>query len=369
MICYGLRVLSVGVEADGKYYLHQATKVCRNEPYDDPASNAALYSVIAELYLMHNEVRVAERMYAEYCLRLEEIFGKQHLATSDCYNVLSAFYTHQGEYPLAVQYCGKALIIRVEQLGTDHQYTADSHYNLGLLYRLSNKLPEAVREFGLAKSIRTQIFSAFSLEVSEVELSLGFTYHQQSNLDDALVELESSYKTRLELLGAAHEDTMEALNLLNAVRLSKGLQRVERSKDQGRVVKTVGKPKGVGSGATSSDPSLLDLFYLRRIMLDMTQGVGLDRPLSLPRELQASIEEAARKAPLDLDTLVSLFSSLYPYHINCIVNYIKDTGKQQSSKDPKLRGCRTERKYSRNICFNGDSPAALDRPNSERSQL
>lgn len=212
----------------------------------------------------------------------------------------------------------------MEQLGTDHQYTADSHYNLGLLYRLSNKLEEALREFGLAKSIRTKLFSAFSLEVSEVELSLGFTYHQQGNLDDALSALESSYNTRLELLGAAHEDTMEALNLLNTVRLSKGLQRVQMGDDHVRARPRADRRKK----KRSSDPTLLDLFYLRRVMRDMTQGVGLDRPFSIPHELQASIQEAARKSPLDLESLVSLFSSLYPYHINCIVNYIKGIGKR-----------------------------------------
>ena len=165
---------------------------------------------------------MAELFYKEYALRIENLYGEKHLATSDCYNLIAAFYTHVGDFRAALEYCGKALVIRLAVLGLSHQCTADSHYNIGLLYRLNGDPFEAIREFGYARRIRTDVFGEQSLGVAEVDISLGFTLHQLHHLVDAESAYASAYRARLLRLGGAHEDTLEAFSLLNAVRTQLG---------------------------------------------------------------------------------------------------------------------------------------------------
>ena len=165
---------------------------------------------------------MAEIFYKEYAIRVENLYGEKHLATSDCYNLVAAFYTHVGDFRAALEYCGKALVIRLAVLGLSHQCTADSHYNIGLLYRLNGDPFEAIREFGYARKIRSSIFGEQSLGVAEVDISLGFTLHQLRHLFEAESAYAAAYRTRLHRLGGAHEDTLEAFSLLNAVRMQLG---------------------------------------------------------------------------------------------------------------------------------------------------
>ena len=119
------------------YYLQQATAIANEKPYPEVSTNAALHSIIAELYMLLGLSEEAETSYTKYKLAVEEGYGLDHLATSDCYNLLGAFYTHHGRYQPAISYCNRALQIRICLLGPRHQNTSDSHYNLGLLYRLN----------------------------------------------------------------------------------------------------------------------------------------------------------------------------------------------------------------------------------------
>ncbi|GBG24777.1 Formin-F [Hondaea fermentalgiana] len=207
--------------AEARFYLRQCEKLVRSEPYEDETTNVALYSMLAELYMIAKEYEEARVRYAEYMRKTENLFGPNHIATSDCYNVISAFYTHRGQYAEAIDFCQRALSIRIEQLGTNHRFTADSRYNLGLLLRLHGKPAEARREFALARQVRELIFGPQSLEVAEVELSLGFTEYQLGNLGAAHELCERSYAARRATVGKNHPDTAEALNLLDTVRTAR----------------------------------------------------------------------------------------------------------------------------------------------------
>lgn len=213
--------LKLGDVSEARFYLRQCEKHVRVEPYEDESTNAALYSMLAELYMVAGEYEQARVRYAEYMRKTEALFGTNHVATSDCYNIISAFYTHRGQYEEAIDFCRRALVIRAEQLGVNHRFTADSRYNLGLLLRLDGQLAEARREFALARQTRELLFGAQSLEAAEVELSLGFTEYELGNLGAAHELCERSYATRRSAVGKNHPDTSEALNLLNTVRTAR----------------------------------------------------------------------------------------------------------------------------------------------------
>jgi tetratricopeptide (TPR) repeat protein len=105
------------------FYLQQATAIADESPYPEVSTNAALYSIIAELYMLLGLSDEAEKMYNKYQSAVEIGYGMEHLATSDCYNLLGAFYTHHGRYEPAISYCNRALDIRVKLLGPRHQST------------------------------------------------------------------------------------------------------------------------------------------------------------------------------------------------------------------------------------------------------
>ena len=205
------------------YYLEQASTIAGEGPYPEASTNCALYSIIAELYMLLGSSGEAERHYGEYCTRVEAHFGTLHLATGDCYNLLAAFYTHHARYEPALDYCNRALKIRVQLLGVDHESTSDSHYNLGLLYRLHGEPHQARSAFQKALRIRTSCYGEHALEVAEVNVSAGFTDHQLGRLADASAHYSHAYAVRRTRLGEDHPDTDEALSLLRAVRKTLGL--------------------------------------------------------------------------------------------------------------------------------------------------
>ena len=209
------------------FYLEQATAIADEKPYPEVATNAALHSIVAELYMLLGLSDEAEKMYNKYKNAVEEGYGLNHLATSDCYNLLGAFYTHHGRYEPALLYCNRALTIRVALLGPRHQNTSDSHYNLGLLYRLNGDPHDARAAFKSARDVRIDCFGEESLEVAEVDVSAGFTDHQLGRLEDAATSYGHAYAIRKHHLGEFHPDTEEALSLLQAARRSLGLEPID----------------------------------------------------------------------------------------------------------------------------------------------
>ena len=84
--------LQLGDTGEGRHYLQLAHKLVRLEPYEEASTNAALYSMLAELFLLDGDVEKARASYGHYLERMERAFGPSHVATSDCYNVLAAFF-------------------------------------------------------------------------------------------------------------------------------------------------------------------------------------------------------------------------------------------------------------------------------------
>ena len=82
----------LGVADDAKLYLNLAASLAEKDPYQDPATNADLFRVVAEMYLHHGDTFSAERMYTQYCGRTEYVCGLDDLRTCDCYNTLCGFH-------------------------------------------------------------------------------------------------------------------------------------------------------------------------------------------------------------------------------------------------------------------------------------
>jgi tetratricopeptide (TPR) repeat protein len=100
----------MGQRPDAAHYLAIARDIVEHHPYADDATNVSLLSLLAELYLLQDDLATAEALYLRYVDLTERLHGLKHLATSDCYNLTAAFYTHKGDYSTALDFCGKALV-------------------------------------------------------------------------------------------------------------------------------------------------------------------------------------------------------------------------------------------------------------------
>ena len=62
------KVYAQAQQADrATYYLEQASVIAGEDPYPETPTNCALYSIIAELYMLLGRSNEAESHYIEYC--------------------------------------------------------------------------------------------------------------------------------------------------------------------------------------------------------------------------------------------------------------------------------------------------------------
>ncbi|CAK9015632.1 Delphilin (Glutamate receptor, partial [Durusdinium trenchii] len=325
--------LKLGDDAEGRFYLNQAAKLVRAEPYEDAATNAALFSMLAELYMLDHNFQTAKALYYTYMRRIEALYGTSHIATSDCYNVLAAFFTHRGEYGTALEYCTKALIIRMEQLGENHAVTADSHFNMGLLYRLHGRPKDAKREFSIARDIRKTLFGPAGLEVAEVELSLGFTEFQLGNLQAAHRLCERVQVVRQSALGRRHPDTLEAVNMLDTVRVAQGMPKTGDDialPPQQRL----GRDEGIG--IDDLPVPRFDQFLLQRSLSRMDRRGGQGSGAFGSRVLQAARSQGA----LSAFEIRDRFGSRFPEQVDLLLQQLDEADLEQRypPSPARLRG-------------------------------
>lgn len=209
-----------GDTEESRYFLDFAVQTLRRTPCPDPVAQASMLNMVAELFAVLDDPVSAEDVYELYTRTVEDAYGDNHLATSDCYNQVAAFYTHQGRYDRALDLSGRALVIRIAHLGLYNPCSVDNQVNLGLLYRLNQQPHKAIREFQFAKQVYESLFGPDSPHVARVEVSLGFTEHQLGRLAAAHDHYERAFVIRKLSLGPEHEDSKEALNLLNAARIA-----------------------------------------------------------------------------------------------------------------------------------------------------
>jgi len=315
----------LGDHAEARFYLSQCHKMIHLEPYDEPSTNTALFSMLAELYMLDGDFDSARQMYSKYVSMTTEVYGPNHVSTSDCYNVISAFYTHRGQYGTAVDYCRRALAIRREQLGRNHRVTAESYYNLGLLYRLSGQHEDARDAFLDAREIRSILHGKDSLEVAEVELSLGFTEYQLGNLRSAQEFCQRSYERRSQRIGKNHPETNEALTLLDKIRLAQGGEASRSVNKSPRTLPVSPLPSSrsriMWETSKASDDVSYDQFLLKRTLSEMGK---IDKTLSLSFETRV-MHRVRAQGYLSENEISSVFGPRFPRETDLLMQALRET--------------------------------------------
>lgn len=199
-------------------YLSEALSMCKRDPFDTELANAAIFSVMAELYELLGDKAGEEQMLLEYLHRMKRIVGDEHVATSDCYHLLAGFYVRHADLPNAIVSAEKSCNIRVAHGGLENELSAQSLYTLGLIYRLAGNLEKASKAFLDAVAARTACFGPSSLEVAEAQISAGFTAQQTEQVPLASQMYEQAFATRSAVLGPENKATIEAFNLLDFLR-------------------------------------------------------------------------------------------------------------------------------------------------------
>ena len=186
-----------------------------------------LFSALGELYCTIGMATRAVKMFERVCEFCEEIYGSEHLATSDAYSLLGCCFGSLGALDGALEFCEKALFIRNKKTGEQQQYLANSYYNVGVILRMLGQLNLARQRISAAHKIRTNVYGGFSLPTAEVEISLGQTQEQRGYYHDAANRYERAYRIRQKILGETNPLCIEAFSLMeSAVTMSKNNREV-----------------------------------------------------------------------------------------------------------------------------------------------
>ena len=202
---------------EGSRFLSQSVLLAKKKLYKDPAENAAIFSVLAEVFKILKDNKGEHSMLVEYMQRMEKEAGKSHVAVSDCYHLLAGFYIRTKQINLAIEYGEKCLANRLDYFGRVNEIVDNSLYSLGLIYRAGGRLKDAFLTLLESIEIRTQLFGPTSLETAESQESAGFTAHQMKELKKANILYKLALETRTTILGKEHDSTKSLLKLQRQV--------------------------------------------------------------------------------------------------------------------------------------------------------
>eukprot|EP00943_MAST-04B_sp_MAST-4B-sp1_P000251 g251.t1 len=203
---------------EGSRFLSESVLLAKKSLYDDAAENAAIFSVLAEVFKILKDSKGEHAMLLEYMNRMEKEVGKNHVAVSDCYHLLAGFCIRNKQITLAIEYGEKCLANRLNHFGRINEVVDSSLYSLGLMYRAGGKLKEAFLTLLESIEIRTKLFGPTSLETAEAQESAGFTAFQMGEFKKAHILYKLSLDARKNIYGNEHKATKNVLKLYNTAR-------------------------------------------------------------------------------------------------------------------------------------------------------
>jgi len=196
-------------------FLAEARRLAATAPYEEPAINAALFSVIGEIAGMMDDREAAMSIYHSYLEAMRHHYGSTHLAMSDAYTQLSRLHTSFGELAPALDFAEKALVVRLGRLGKDSAAVADARYNLGVIHLLLGSSHDAHREFTSALEVHVEPSSE---EGANLRYGLAMAEHQLGAHEAAHGHYNAARRVRQSIYGASHPLVAEIDLCLKAVR-------------------------------------------------------------------------------------------------------------------------------------------------------
>ena len=197
----------------GSRFLSQSVMLAKKKIHDDDGENGAIFSVIAEVFKLLNDSKGELAMYTEYLNYMEEKFGKNHVAVSDCYHLLAGYYFRNKRIDLAIIYSEKCLANRMEYFGRVNEVTEKSLYSLGVIYRAGGRLKEAFLTLLESIEIRSQLFGSTSLETAEAQASAGYTAQKMKEVKKARILFKLALDTFKTIYGEHHKTTIQTKKL------------------------------------------------------------------------------------------------------------------------------------------------------------
>jgi MYND finger len=154
----------------------------------------------------------AKGLFEQYLIIARRYFGENSLGTADAYTQCAGYFFRQGEYSAMLTNTERAKQIREMQLSGPHARRADAQANHALALQLNGKKSEARHFYRIALDMRETVFGAENLQVADVQFALG---QIEEDPDVALSLFKRCFETRRSIIGAGHEQTLQAMEKYN----------------------------------------------------------------------------------------------------------------------------------------------------------
>jgi tetratricopeptide (TPR) repeat protein/transcriptional regulator with XRE-family HTH domain len=154
----------------------------------------------------------AEKLLRQALAMREQIFGVDHLTTTEAVNALGVTITEMGHFEEAEQLLSRALAMRERQLGEAHLAVAETLYHLAHLYHSLGRYNEAETRYMQSLAMRQQLLGPLHLDVASILNYLGELYSDQNRLDEAEPFIRQALAIREQQLEPIHPDIAECVN-------------------------------------------------------------------------------------------------------------------------------------------------------------
>lgn len=197
----------------------------------------------------------AVKVYLRQITLCEEVFGTEHLHTTQSYNNIGLVYHLQGNYGKALEYYYKSLSGRehlfqsgnsvdiaqsynnialtnislakyneaIEYLfkaipiwenvvGKYHAATAKSYTNIGVCYLYKGDYPKALEYYSTALAIQEKVLEPEHQDIAQTYINIGYVYDILGNYDHAIRYYFKALEILEKILGADHPVTATVIN-------------------------------------------------------------------------------------------------------------------------------------------------------------
>jgi tetratricopeptide (TPR) repeat protein len=143
----------------------------------------------------------AVRQYRQALARLETVYGKDHVYTTDTMTALAWALHRVGSYWDALELHKRVLRINQSHFGVDHFCTADAIMNIGLCKQHASINVEAMEDHKNALRIKESVLGKDHINIVDLTVNIGILHHLLGREDIALKEYERALMIRKKVYG------------------------------------------------------------------------------------------------------------------------------------------------------------------------
>ncbi len=207
---------SRGEEITARELLERGSERIERELGGQPAMQAEMLSVLAEVHKSLGQYDQAENLARRALTLRKKIYGDEHRLVAASLNRLALLLQEQGKYDKALKLFEKALVLQWTILGPEHVDVATTLLNLAGVKGGMGKLAQAESLYREALAMRRRLLPADDPDLARAMNNLGELLYLRGEYDEgekllrnAIVVFEAAY-------GRLHPDVAIVMNNLAA---------------------------------------------------------------------------------------------------------------------------------------------------------